>query len=453
VLLLFNHSAVPKYFNVKIGDGGVLWQQAYLLAPMETRAIRIRELIAAQVKDQYGKVLAENLERGEIGWFTANPAEGAGRLMQINPVSQTVAADTRVARNFSCSYSYVVCGASVAPASTTFYDGQVSSQLEAVPAVCLSVSPFICSGQSSSYGGLGYTYQWTASAPAQVYGPSTESIAFFLGTGAGTGYAYVTIRAEDNGGYYCQATGFGNLSVAPSIGSISPTLGLAGSTVTVTITGVGFSTSGTIIAGGGITANVQSWSDTQIVAQLQIPSSAEGPQNIQVQVAGQTSQAKQFTGQLPRKLIRYNFNGAPNGIGPLTTITNGNVVNLAGQVLLTNQCGVYRNYAYTLVDKNSNEIDSSAAITFWETFSNYKGPATLPKSQSTSQNLNSVEADIQYFGKNASAGCPGPNDNESFTQNFYVILNSTRYDLSTTISISRGYFSGTAQVNETITIP
>jgi len=37
VLLLFNHFAVAKYFNVKIGSGGVLWQQPYLLAPMETR--------------------------------------------------------------------------------------------------------------------------------------------------------------------------------------------------------------------------------------------------------------------------------------------------------------------------------------------------------------------------------------------------------------------------------
>jgi hypothetical protein len=228
---------------------------------------------------------------------------------------------------------------------------------------------------------------------------------------------------------------------------------LAGSTVSVTITGSGFSATPTVVARGGITADVQSWSSTQIVAQLQVPSSAEGPQNIQVQVAGQTSQPKQFTGQLPRKLIRYNYNGAPDGIGPLTVITNGSVVNLAGQVLYTNQCGVYRNYAYTLVDKSGEEIASSAAITFRETFSGYSGPASLPPNQSSSQTLNGVEADIQFFGKAASKGCPGSNQNESFTQSFYVILNGTQYNLSTTIAISRGYFSGTAAVNETITVP
>jgi hypothetical protein len=99
-----------KSFNVKIGSGGVLWQQPYLLAPMETRAISIRDLIAGQIKDQDGKLLPQSLESGEIGWFNANPAEGKGRLMQIDPASQTVAANTRVARNFSCSYTYVLCG-------------------------------------------------------------------------------------------------------------------------------------------------------------------------------------------------------------------------------------------------------------------------------------------------------------------------------------------------------
>src|SRR5450755_884141 len=139
VLLLFNHSALAKYFNVKIGCGGVLWQQPYLLPPLETRAISIRELIAGQIKDQDGKLLPQSLESGEIGWFNANPAEGKGRLMQIDPASQTVAANTRMARNFSCSYTYVLCGASLSPNSVTFPDGGYSSLLEVVPAVCLSV--------------------------------------------------------------------------------------------------------------------------------------------------------------------------------------------------------------------------------------------------------------------------------------------------------------------------
>ncbi len=220
VLLLFNHSAVAKYFNVKIGSGGVLWQQPYLLAPMETRAISIRELIASQIKDQDGKLLPQSLESGEIGWFNANPAEGKGRLMQIDPASQTVAANTRVARNFSCSYTYVLCGASISPDSITFNDGGSSSPLEVIPAVCLSVSPFICSGQSSSYGGMGYTYEWTVNGPAEVDGSSTESTAILWGTGAGTGYVYCMIASNyDNSN--CQENPSGTLNVTPVPASLT----------------------------------------------------------------------------------------------------------------------------------------------------------------------------------------------------------------------------------------
>jgi hypothetical protein len=76
VLLLFNHSAVAKYFNVKIGNGKVLWQQAWQLAPMETRAVNIRNLIVGQVKDLDGAVLPLALDQGEIGLVYAKPWRG-----------------------------------------------------------------------------------------------------------------------------------------------------------------------------------------------------------------------------------------------------------------------------------------------------------------------------------------------------------------------------------------
>ena len=222
VLLLFNHSAVAKYFNVKIGSGGVLWQQPYLLAPMETRAISIRELIAGQIKDQDGKLLPQSLESGEIGWFNANPAEGKGRLMQIDPASQTVAANTRVARNFSCSYTYVLCGASISPDSVTINDGGSSGSLQVIPAVCLSVTPSNCFGQSSSYGGMGYTYEWTVNGPAEVSGSSTESTATLQGTGAGTGYVYCRIASNYNNSN-CQENPFATLNVCSvTVNSVLP---------------------------------------------------------------------------------------------------------------------------------------------------------------------------------------------------------------------------------------
>jgi hypothetical protein len=201
VLLLFNHSTVPKYFNVKIGNGGVLWQQPYQLAPMETRAINIRDLIAGQVKDQDGKVLSQTLEQGEIGWFNPNPAEGKGRLMQIGPASQTVAGNTRVARNFSCGYYYNLCGAYLATDSITLNYGEASSPGslgEVIPMICTNGDDGGCSGQSSSHSGLGYTYSWVSNTPsiATVYGSSTSSSATFWGNGGGVGSAIGYISSE-----------------------------------------------------------------------------------------------------------------------------------------------------------------------------------------------------------------------------------------------------------------
>jgi hypothetical protein len=194
VLLLFNHSTVPKYFNVKIGNGGVLWQQPYQLAPMETRAVSIRELISGQVKDQDGKVLSRSLEQGEIGWFNANPAEGKGRLMQIDPATQTVAGNARVARNFSCGYYYNLCGAYLYVDSITLNYEESSSPAslgQVIPMICTNGDDGGCSGQSSSHSGLGYTYNWLSNTPsiATVYGSSTSSTATFWGEGPGTGSA------------------------------------------------------------------------------------------------------------------------------------------------------------------------------------------------------------------------------------------------------------------------
>ncbi|MGH9434999.1 MAG: hypothetical protein ACRD06_03255, partial [Terriglobia bacterium] len=60
--------------------------------------------------------------------------------------------------------------------------------------------------------------------------------------------------------------------------------------------------------------------------------------------------------------------------------------------------------------------------------------------------------DLQYLGA-AAPSCPGSNDHESFTQQFYVSAVGSRFPLTTVISITRGNFSGTAEVNSTITAP
>src|SRR5271165_4074811 len=219
VLLLFNHSTAAKYFNVKIGNGGVVWQQAWQLAPMETRAISIRELIADQVKDKKGAALPPTLEQGEISWFNPNPAEGKGRLMQIDPSSQTVAGNTRIARNFSCGYNFVLCGAYLDTAAITFADGTSSSPLylgAVEPMICTAWNPNTCSGQSYSDGGSGYNYYWESNVPsvATVYGSSTSSTATFWGVSPGTGGATGFVESQ-----YCSPGGGGT----PTVTCATPT--------------------------------------------------------------------------------------------------------------------------------------------------------------------------------------------------------------------------------------
>jgi hypothetical protein len=62
------------------------------------------------------------------------------------------------------------------------------------------------------------------------------------------------------------------------------------------------------------------------------------------------------------------------GTGALRIINNQNVVNCAGAVVATNQCGVYRNYTYILVDQNGSEILTPYTVT--EIFSNFT--STIP---------------------------------------------------------------------------
>lgn len=122
-------------------------------------------------------------------------------------------------------------------------------------------------------------------------------------------------------------------------------------------------------------------------------------------------------------------------------------------MILTHQCGVYRFYLYQLLDQYGNPFNSSYSIT--EVMSDFT--STIPGDTAPSESSVSVSAgqafqDLQYLGA-ASPGCLGSNDHESFTQQFYVSALGSRFPLTTVILISRGNFSGTAEVNSSITAP
>ena len=171
--------------------------------------------------------------------------------------------------------------------------------------------------------------------------------------------------------------------VTPNIASISPPDGLVGNTVSVSLSGKGFGSSPSLIAPTGVTPTVQSSSDTQITATLAISTSVSGGnQSIQVKntQSGQTSNGVNFFVQIPKTLVRSPDYGS-NGLGPVNTITNGSVINIYGVTELTNQCGVYENIGYQLVDQRTPAQNIYGNYDLHEQFSNYSGAKTIPANQ------------------------------------------------------------------------
>jgi hypothetical protein len=267
--------------------------------------------------------------------------------------------------------------------------------------------------------------------------------------------------------------GASNGSVPPTITGFTPGRGLIGNSISVTIDGIGFGTNPTVqVSGNGVTATVGSGSgDTQIEATFAITTGATAG-NHAVTVTNnsvspaQTSSSQNWFVQIPGDIQRYDIGApAPNGYGPLIILdpaagTNyGNVVDINNNVLFTNQCGAYRNLAYAMYDQDSPAQLVYGGYSVTETFSGVAGCCQTagPKSHPATVPPNSghlVFGDIQYLGY-AAPTCLGPNDNQSFTQNFTITVgtapNQATYNVPLTNSATLGRSSGTYEVNVTIT--
>jgi len=247
-------------------------------------------------------------------------------------------------------------------------------------------------------------------------------------------------------------------TVKPTITSISPPRGMVGTATGVTINGTGFISGSTQVnAGSNISVtNVSVSSPTQLTATFTPTNSASagGNQSVKVAVNGQPSDSSvNFFVQVPTKLVRLDFPGALMGVGPLKAVPPGDVIDLNGNHVRTNVCGVYRNYAFDIEDSNSTTINGT--YTFTEMFSNYSSTVpglTVPPSKSFNFTGDGAVTDIQAFTTVLPA-CPGSNDHESFDMTFSVTVGGTVYPISTVQHIERGNYSGTSKVDATITTP
>ncbi len=260
--------------------------------------------------------------------------------------------------------------------------------------------------------------------------------------------------------------------VAPAGGNAQ---GPVGGSADVLINGEGFGTSPSVNA-SEITVSIISSKDTQIHARFTIPTNQPGGGTaVTVTSGGQTSAPNNsFFVQIPTTLVRTtypsqanggppNAPGVPNGYGPLMTpdgtAANGQVVNAFGVVISTspNQCGVYRNLSYSIVDQQTpaQVIQGLKGVSVTETFSGFSGAGTVPDPLTEAFDLANCPGGTQgcfadvvdniYMGH--SGTCLGTNENQSFTQAFSVKIGQNNFPLTIQNSVARGNFQGTLKAD------
>jgi hypothetical protein len=121
---------------------------------------------------------------------------------------------------------------------------------------------------------------------------------------------------------------------APTITSLSPNSGAAGSSVTISGTHFGASQGSSTVNFGGSLAVVSSWSDTSIA--VKVPSLAAGPVNVTVSVGGASSNPASFTvtsGTCTQTRITpyVQVNGGAWQQTAIATVGSGSTVNLGPQ--------------------------------------------------------------------------------------------------------------------------
>jgi IPT/TIG domain len=455
ILFLTNESDKSARIGFRVTAGGVTyWLTNLELKPRETRSIDFRKLRDAQQADFKGNKIPAGATDGSVSWIRLDGVAVEGRLMVIQKEQGMASSYDCEACSCPASFSSL----SVAPASfgiipTAYQDMSDTGTYHS------------CNGSGNFYYNLTVGSNWTSNNTPVIQMNSSihyRAVGMAGGTANVNGCYTDCSMYDTNPDFDCPciswptrcSSGAGQVI---QITGISPSRGLIGATTIVTINGSGFGSSPTVNAGSGITFSYSSRSATQIIVNFVVASTApSGNHSVTVTnnsvSPARTSSSVNFYVQVPKKLVRLDYPGAPGGVGPLVVITNGNVVDLSGHTIATGQCGVYRNYAFQLVDQETSPQPISGTYTITAHFTNYQGPGSTPSDNSQQITPGAAIADLQYFG-NTAPSCPGSNDNESFDMFNFVNVGTSRYDLTTVIHISKGYFSGTPEVNSTITTP
>jgi hypothetical protein len=227
---------------VLIGNGKQLWVNTYMLAPMETKALSINEIVDKQIPDPDRVVLSKDILTGQVGWWTHRAKWGKGRLMVSQPHSG-------LARSFSCGTCAGLCAfATLSPASSAIFDVTGTGPLGPVSFKQCLKSCTSCGG--TPQGPITEIPQWSSSSTsiATLYAGQHTRTGTFQGVKAGL--ANGDVQATDEG---CTAVGSGQLTVKPTVSGGNTLWWFNGQNPT------GYSTSVTLTASGG---SSYSWSVT-----------------------------------------------------------------------------------------------------------------------------------------------------------------------------------------------
>jgi hypothetical protein len=437
-LLLFNYADTPNQLTVAIGTGGMLWQQSYQLAPMETRALDIGNLIATGAKDQNGQVLPKTATAGVVNWFTLGFGQAMGRLLVSQP-------GIGLARSFNCDTVEAYCGTSEMPNNSLTIPASQGAPMGPYEVDMCTAAMGECEGDYDTSAPTSTNWSSSNTSVASIPASQDEAVAEISGISGGSatitanGVTEVLYDEIDGENYGCEAPGQSGVAnvydPTPVITGVSPTTGfVVGEAGAVTLTGQNFGTNKPQVSFSlGGTVTVSSNTDTSIQASLTAASAGTG--TFTVTSEGYDGQSfKSSSGQnqqsgaspsvavsgLPQVSISGSLGVPLNGTGSYTvTVSAGNSVSITLSLKTTSGSGsaTFSNggSSQTITQTTTVTVKGAGASS---TANNIQLQASAGSSVLASATFSVVSVSISL----SSSGSPSPDDGastgyESYTGN------------------------------------
>ena len=317
ILFLTNESDKPARLGFSMTANDAHYYLTDLrLKPHETRTINLRALRDAQLPDFHKNRLPADATDGSVSWIRADNVPVMGRLMVIN--RREGMASNYDCCTCPCCLDYSLETLELSPVSATLGVGyQAEFDATATMENCNETYKYIRVTESAS---------WSSDNTDVA---TVDSDGTVTGQGGGTANIDADLEGcldfEDNMDNECECLSYGSpgpgsapVSV-PTISGLSPSQGLVGTAVSVTINGTGFASGATVNAGSNISvSNLSVGSSTQMTATFTPTNStsAGGNQSVTVSVSGVASNSQNFFNQVPTSLQVLNVSVLPDGSGP-----------------------------------------------------------------------------------------------------------------------------------------